>query len=156
MCSYWTAMALVRCREHVGSVAHRKKIVKTLIVFRSYWMMISAVTWGLCGWPGRCRADTDRAQIALAGLGIRLVCQQALQKDANGCLNFAWFGMAPYRFFGEDQLSIDHDVKDTAAGRDEPPRCYVVLQLPLVQNFVRQTDGALGVVSGTAVLDADL
>ena len=84
-----------------------------------------------------------------------MVVEQRLQHGANGRLHFARRGMPADRLFTKDQLPVHDDVEDAAAGRNEPPRRDVVFQFALVQDFGRQTDGALGMVSGRAVLDAD-
>ena len=54
---------------------------------------------------------------------------------------------------GKDQLAIDGDIKDAAAARNELPTTDEVLNRPVFQDFVRQTDGIGLVPSSSAILD---
>lgn len=67
--------------------------------------------------------------------------------------HFARFGMTPQRLLREHQFPVDHHLELAAARRNQPPRPDKRLKLSVSQNFVRQTDGARGVVSGRAVFN---
>lgn len=70
--------------------------------------------------------------------------------------NFAGFRVPAHFLLGEDQLAIDPDIEDSTGGRYQLPTADVELNVALLQNFVRQTDGIGLVPSSRAVLDDDL
>lgn len=57
--------------------------------------------------------------------------------------------MAAQLFFGEEEFAIQFHFEDAARGRDEGEGLKI--ELEIFEQFVRQTDGALGVVSNSAV-----
>lgn len=70
--------------------------------------------------------------------------------------DFTRLGMTSERLFGEDHVSIDRDLKDAAFAGNQTPRAHVDFNFPFVQEFVRQPDGARGVVSSRAVFKGDV
>ena len=70
-----------------------------------------------------------------------------------GATAITGFGMTPHSLFGKHQFTIYSDFKTTAAGRHERPTAHECFDFTFTQNFVRQTDGAAGVVSNRAVFN---
>ncbi len=64
--------------------------------------------------------------------------------------------MAVERFLGKDQLAVDRDLKNAAFGWDHFPGTDKLLDVPFLQDFSRQTDGAFGVVSNRTVFENDV
>jgi hypothetical protein len=64
----------------------------------------------------------------------------------------AWLGVATERQLAKDQRITDGDFKPSAGRWDQGDRFNLVAEL--AEEFVRQTDGARGVFSLHAVLDA--
>lgn len=63
--------------------------------------------------------------------------------------------MTTQRFFGKHEFAIHHHLEDAALTGNQFPRSDAVLDLALAQNFCRQTDSTLGVLSSRAVFEAD-
>lgn len=68
-------------------------------------------------------------------------------------VDFALFGVPARLLFTVDQFAIHFDLKPTTAGGDEDD--LLDSGGEIVQEFVRQTDGAGAIVSHLAVFDAD-
>ncbi len=64
--------------------------------------------------------------------------------------------MATELFLGKDQFAVDRDLKKAAFGWDHPPGANELLDVPFLQNFSRQTDGTLGIVSDRAVFENNI
>ena len=64
--------------------------------------------------------------------------------------------MATQRLFGEDQLAVDGHFKFAAGAGDELPGGHKGFDLTFSQNFARQTDSALGIVSDGTVFERDV
>ncbi len=64
--------------------------------------------------------------------------------------------MAAQRLFGEDEVAVDRHLKQAPLGRDQAPGADVHLDVSLLQNLSRQTDGALRVVSNRAVFERNV
>jgi hypothetical protein len=76
---------------------------------------------------------------------------KAFLEQAN---HFAFFREACEFLFGKDQLAVQRDFKDTAAGRNQGELSYVCPEE--VQDLIRQTDGTGQVVSHRAVGKGDV
>jgi hypothetical protein len=63
------------------------------------------------------------------------------------------FGKPLGRELGKDKLSVDRNFETTSCGRTQFKLADVALEMN--EQFLRQTDGTLFVVSGGAVLDGD-
>lgn len=77
---------------------------------------------------------------------------QGIQHLEDGGADFARLSMAFERFFGEDQFAIDGDFKDTTHPRNQFPGSDEILNGSFFQDFVRQTDGAWGIISSGTVV----
>jgi len=60
----------------------------------------------------------------------------------------------PQALLGKDQFAVDRDFEYAAVRGDEGEDLDVLFKV--FQEFVRQTDGARGVVSNRAVFDGDV
>jgi hypothetical protein len=85
--------------------------------------------------------------------GVRVV--NAAEDIEDSRADFAWLGMAAQRALGEHQLAVHGDFKNAAFAGNQTPRADKRLQLALAQNFSRQTDGPVGIVSNGAIFDGD-
>ncbi len=95
-------------------------------------------------------------KLCLAGGHFYIGGADFIQGSANSGTDFARLSMASHFFLAEDALAIDPNIKDAAAARHQLPTTDEILDLALVQDFVRQTDG-LGLVSSSgAVFDDNL
>ncbi len=63
--------------------------------------------------------------------------------------------MAAKRGLGENELAVDDNFKHASARRHQAPGSDEHFEFALTENFGRQTDGAVGVVSSRAVFDRD-
>lgn len=77
----------------------------------------------------------------------------ALQRDR--AVDFARFCVTADRLLREHQLTIDRNIKDPTLAGNQRPRTDKRFQFAVAENFVRQPDGAFGVVSGCAVFDTN-
>ena len=64
--------------------------------------------------------------------------------------------MAAQRLFGKDEVAVDCHLKQAPLGRDQAPGANVHFDVSLLQDFSRQTDGALRIVSNRAVLERNV
>ncbi len=64
--------------------------------------------------------------------------------------------MAAQRLFGKDEVAVDRHLKQAPLGRNQAPGADVHLDVSLLQDFSRQTDGALRVVSNRAVFERNV
>lgn len=86
---------------------------------------------------------------------LKIGWAQCIQHLEDGGAHFAGLGMAFERFFGEDQFAIDGDFKDATHPRNQFPGSDEILNGSFFQDFVRQTDGARGIISSSAVVYRD-
>lgn len=64
--------------------------------------------------------------------------------------------MTPQFFLGEDQLTVERQLEFASAGGEQIPGAHEGFNLSILQDFVRQTDGARGVVSNRAVFKLNI
>lgn len=68
----------------------------------------------------------------------------------------ARFSVASQCLFRKHQFTVYDDFKLAATRGNQTPGSDIRLKLSFTQNFLRQTDGARGVVSSRAVFNTDL
>lgn len=95
-------------------------------------------------------------RLCLAGGHLYIGGADFLQGCAYRGADFTRLGMASDFFLAKDALAIDPNIKYAAAARHQFPAADVILDLALVQDFVRQTDGLGLVPSSGAVFDDDV
>jgi hypothetical protein len=64
--------------------------------------------------------------------------------------------MTPQCFLGKYQFTVNGDFKNATFAGDHLPRPDKYLDLTHIQNFVRQTDGARGMVSNCTVFNRNI
>jgi hypothetical protein len=70
--------------------------------------------------------------------------------------DLAGFGVASERFFRVQHLAVDGELKHATLAWDQAPRADKTFDLAIIQNIVRQTDGAGGIVSKGTVFKRDV
>lgn len=86
---------------------------------------------------------------------LKIRWAQRIQHLEDGGAHFTGFGMAFERLFGEDQFIVDGDFKNAAHPGNQFPGSDEVFNGSFFQDFVRQTDGARGIISSSAVVYRD-
>src|SRR5688500_3996156 len=101
-------------------------------------------------YPTEIRLSKKAGDIAMPLLtefsGVRIV--DAAEDIEDKRAHFARLGVPSQCPLGKDQLAVHHDLENAARTRNQTPRTDERFDLALAQNFRRQTDGAVGIVSG--------
>jgi hypothetical protein len=85
-----------------------------------------------------------------------VVGDEVAQSGDNQRVKFARFGVAAQCLLGKHQFAIDHQIKNAAFAGEQAEAADKRFDGFVFQQFVRQTDGTGGVVSGCAVFERDV
>lgn len=87
---------------------------------------------------------------------VVVVRNEVAQSGDDQGVDFACFGVASQPFLGKHQFAVDHQIKDTAFAGQQAQGADKWFDGFVFQQFVRQTDGAGGIVSSRAVFKRDV